>query len=77
MAQREKRGRAGATARHWRTGPAKQRERGSERAKETGANRLVPLGSERARESGRSGLRRQVGLACQAERARGRARRLA
>jgi hypothetical protein len=48
----------------------RNRERGSERAKETSADRLVPLGSERARESGRSGLRRQVGLACQAERAR-------
>jgi hypothetical protein len=46
-----------------------------ERAGEvTGADRLGPLGSERARESGRSRLRRQVGLACQAERARGRGR---
>jgi hypothetical protein len=46
-----------------------------ERAGEvTGTDRLIPLGSERARESGRSGLRQQVGLACQAKRARGRAR---
>jgi hypothetical protein len=51
------------------------REREGERAgKVTGADRLGPLGSERARERGRSGLRRQVGLACQAERARGRGR---
>ena len=63
-------GTCGATAQHWRFGPARQRER--ECASEvTGADRLGPLGSERARESGRSGLRRQVGLACQAERARG------
>jgi hypothetical protein len=57
----------------WQSGPAKQRER--EQAGEvTGADRLGPLGSERARESGHSGLRRHVGLACQAERARGRRR---
>jgi hypothetical protein len=37
-----------------------------------GADRPVPLSSERARERGRSGLRRQAGPACQAERARGR-----
>jgi hypothetical protein len=47
-AQREK-GTRGATARHWRSGPTKQRERGSERAKETSADRLAPLGSERER----------------------------
>jgi hypothetical protein len=51
----------------------RNREREGERAGEvTSVDRLVPLGSERARESGRSGLRRQVGLACQAKRARGR-----
>jgi hypothetical protein len=51
----------------------RDREREGERAGEvTGADRLGPLGSERARESGRSRLRREVGLACQAERARGR-----
>jgi hypothetical protein len=48
--QRENRGRAGATARHWQTGPARQRGRGSERVKETGADRSAPLGSERERE---------------------------
>jgi hypothetical protein len=53
---------------------AREIERESQRTKETGADRLVPLGSERARESGRSGSRRQVGLACQADRARGRGR---
>jgi hypothetical protein len=68
-AQREKRGRAGQRLGGWRTGPVRQRE--GERAGEvTGVDRLGPLGSERARESGRSGLRRQVGLACHAERAR-------
>jgi hypothetical protein len=52
---------------------ARKTEREGERAGEvTGTDRLGPLGSERARESGCSGLRRQVGLACQAERARGR-----
>jgi hypothetical protein len=51
-----------------------KRERESEWTKETSADRLVPLGSERARESGRSGSCQQVGLACQAERARGRGR---
>jgi hypothetical protein len=66
-------GTRGATARRWRTRPTRQRE--GERAGEvTGADRLGPLGSESARESGRSRLRRQVWLACQAERARGRAR---
>jgi hypothetical protein len=35
----------------WRTGPMRQRER--ERAKEAGADRLVPLGSEREREGAR------------------------
>jgi hypothetical protein len=72
-AEREK-GTRGATARHWRTRPTRQRERESEWTKETSADRLVPLGSERARESGRSGSCQQVGLACQAERARGRGR---
>jgi hypothetical protein len=51
--QREKRGRVGAMARHWRTGPARQRE--SERAKETGADRSAPLGSERKREGAHEG----------------------
>jgi hypothetical protein len=56
-AEREK-GTRGATSRHWRTGPARQRQREGERAgKVTGTDRLGPLGSERARESGRSGLR--------------------
>src|SRR5688572_2953109 len=59
--QREKRGRTGAMARHWRTGPARQRERErerereSERAKETGADRSAPLGSEREREGAHEG----------------------
>jgi hypothetical protein len=61
--EREK-GMCGATAQHWRTGLARQREREREREREgeragevTGADRLGPLGSERARESGSSGLR--------------------
>ena len=54
---------------------ARETERERERTgEETGADRLGPLGSERARESGRSGLRRQVGLTCQAERAHGHGR---
>jgi hypothetical protein len=54
-AEREKRGRAGATAQHWRTGPARQRERESEQTKETGADKLAPLSIEqRAREGGRA-----------------------
>jgi hypothetical protein len=53
MTQREKRGHAGATAWHWRTGPVRQRE--SERAKETRADRLAPLGSEREREGAHEG----------------------
>jgi hypothetical protein len=53
----------------------RDREREVERAVEvTGVDRLGLLGNERARESGRSGLRRQVGIACQTERARGRGR---
>jgi hypothetical protein len=52
MAQREKRGRAGATARQL-ANRARETERESERAKEAGANRLVPLGSEREREGAR------------------------
>jgi hypothetical protein len=51
---------------------AHKTERESERAKETGADRLAPLSSERARERGRSGLRRQARPACQADRACGR-----
>jgi hypothetical protein len=70
-AQREKRGTLRATARRLAI-RARETEREGERAGEvTGTDRLGPLGSERARESGRSGLRRQVGLACHAERARG------
>jgi hypothetical protein len=42
-------------------------ERGRVGARESnGADRPVPRSSERARERGRSGLRRQVGSACQA-----------
>jgi hypothetical protein len=37
---------------------ARETERESERAKETGADKFTPLSSERARERGRSGLRR-------------------
>ena len=48
-------GRAGATARHWRTGPMRHTERGSERVKKTGADRLAPLGSEQEREGAREG----------------------
>jgi hypothetical protein len=57
MAQREKRGRAGATARHWRTRPARQREREreSERAKKIVADRSAPLGNEREREGAHEG----------------------
>jgi hypothetical protein len=72
-AEREK-GTRGATARRL-ANRARETEREGERAGEvTGTNRFGPLGSERAKESGRSGLRRQVGLACHAERARGRGR---
>jgi hypothetical protein len=72
--RREKRGTLGATARRLAI-QACETEREGERAGEvTSADRLGPLGSERARKSGRSGLRQQVGLACQAERARGRTR---
>jgi hypothetical protein len=79
MAQREKRGRAGQRLGTGELGPRDiyiyiYRERESERTKETGVDRLVPLCSERARESGHLGSRRQVGLACQAERARERGR---
>jgi hypothetical protein len=48
-----RKGRAGAMARHWRTGPVRQKERESERAKETGTDRSVPLGSERERKGAR------------------------
>jgi hypothetical protein len=48
------RGRAGATARHWRTGPAKQRERECA-GEENCADRLAPLGSEQEREGAREG----------------------
>jgi hypothetical protein len=53
MAQREKRGRAGATARHWRTGPANQREREGA----NGRRKLAPTGWSHwaARERGRVG----------------------
>jgi hypothetical protein len=33
----------------WRSGPSRQRERGSARVKETGADKSAPLGSERER----------------------------
>jgi hypothetical protein len=70
----ERKGERGATTRGM-ANRARETERERERTgEETGADRLGRLGSERARESGRSGLRRQVGLACQAERARGRGR---
>jgi hypothetical protein len=46
-------GRTGAIARHWRTGPTRQRE--SERVKETGADRSAPLSREREREGAREG----------------------
>jgi hypothetical protein len=53
----------------------RESERERERTGEvTDADRLGPLDSERARERGRTGLRRQVGLACQTERAHGRGR---
>jgi hypothetical protein len=42
-------------ARHWRTGPPRQRERGSARVKETGADKSAPLGSEQEREGAREG----------------------
>jgi hypothetical protein len=45
-----KEGRSGQRLDNWRSGPARQRERGSPRAKETGADRSAPLGSERERE---------------------------
>jgi hypothetical protein len=52
--RRERRkGRVGQRLDDWRSGPARQRERGSKRAKETGADRLAPLGSGREREGAR------------------------
>jgi hypothetical protein len=54
--RRERRkGRAGQWLSDWRSGPTRQREIGSERAKETGVDRLAPLGSEREREGTREG----------------------
>jgi hypothetical protein len=58
----------------------RETERESAGAKENWRRQVGPTeqrARERERESGRSGLRRQVELACQAERARGRARGLA
>jgi hypothetical protein len=56
-AEREKRGRTGATAQRL-VIRAREIEREGERAGEvTGDDRLGPLGSERVRERGRSGLR--------------------
>jgi hypothetical protein len=53
---RERRkGCAGQWLDDWRSGPARQRERGSVWAKETGADRSAPLGSERERERAREG----------------------
>jgi hypothetical protein len=49
-------GTRGATAWHWRTGSARQRERESERAKETGADRSAPLSRERGRVRARGEL---------------------
>jgi hypothetical protein len=43
-------GRTGHRLGDWQTGPVRQRERGSARAKETGADRLAPAGRERGRE---------------------------
>jgi hypothetical protein len=56
MAQREKKGVRGAMARRlaiW--AYETERERGSEQANETGADRLAPLGSEREREGAHEG----------------------
>jgi hypothetical protein len=50
------------------------RESESARAKRNGADKSVPQSSERERDRGRTGWRRQVGPACQAPRAHGRAR---
>jgi hypothetical protein len=48
-AERRK-GRSGQWLGNWRSGPTRQREGGSARAKQTGADRSAPLGSERERE---------------------------
>jgi hypothetical protein len=54
--RRERRkGCAGQRLGGWQSGPARQRERGSARAKETGVDRSAPLGSEREREGAREG----------------------
>jgi hypothetical protein len=50
-----KEGRSGQRLDDWRSGPARQRERGSTRAKETGADGSAPLGGERERERARVG----------------------
>jgi hypothetical protein len=50
-----KEGRSGQRLDDWRSGPVRQRERGSARAKETGADGSAPLGSERERERERAG----------------------
>jgi hypothetical protein len=52
----------------------RDRERNGHACERNGANKTGPRGSKREREKGRSGLRRQAGPACQAPRARGRAR---
>jgi hypothetical protein len=51
-AEREKRGRAGATARHWRSRSARQREKESARAMENWRRQIGPSG-QRARERAR------------------------
>jgi hypothetical protein len=54
--RRERRkGRGGQRLDDWRSGPTRQRGRGSTRVKETGADRSAPLGSEREREGAREG----------------------
>jgi hypothetical protein len=54
--RRERRkGRAGQRLGEWRSGPVRQREKGSTRVKETGDDRSAPVGRERERERARAG----------------------
>jgi hypothetical protein len=54
--RRERRkGRAGQQLGDWRFRPTRQRESGSARVKEIGADRSTPLGSEQDREGAREG----------------------
>jgi hypothetical protein len=76
-AEREKEDARGATTRHWRTGPTRQRERAHERAKETGADRSAPLSREREREGARGGELPLTGGVRLSGRAGARARSLA